>query len=63
METGIALPHEAERDLNRFKRILALIGIGYAALVCLAFYADYKIHQRRARKREEAAKKDGETRE
>ena len=54
METEIALAPEAERDLDGVQRVLVLIGLGYAALVCLAFYADYKIQMRRARKRREA---------
>lgn len=60
METDIALAHEAERDIDGVKRVLALIGIGYVTLACLAVYADYKIQMRRARKRrEQAAKKEG----
>jgi uncharacterized membrane protein YciS (DUF1049 family) len=54
VETDIALAPEAERDLDGVQRVLVLIGLGYAALVCLAFYADHKIQLRRARKRREA---------
>ncbi|MEK7546477.1 MAG: hypothetical protein AAB554_05445 [Patescibacteria group bacterium] len=54
MDIDIVVAEAADRDLDGFKRTLALIGIGYAALVCLAFYADYKIRIRRARKRREA---------
>jgi hypothetical protein len=53
VETTIAVPRE-EGGPDGLQRIVVLIGIGYAALVTLAFYADYKIQQRRARKRREA---------
>ena len=45
---------ESDGGLERLKRTLALIGIGYVGLVCLAFYVDHKIQLRRARKKREA---------
>lgn len=60
METTALSPCEADHDVDGFERVLALIAIGYAALVCLAFYADYKIQKRRARKRREREKRGPE---
>lgn len=63
MKTDIVHAHEAKQDLDGIQRTLVLIGLGYAALVALAFYADYKIQMRRARKKREAReapKRDGD---
>ena len=53
METPDRL-NARDEGAGGFQRTLVLIGLGYGALVALAFYADYKIQQRRASKRREA---------
>ena len=51
METQDRLSLDETADLER---TLVLIGLGYLGLVGLAFYIDFKIQMRRARKRREA---------
>ncbi len=63
MESQLVLSKDAEEVADGFQRTFALIGIGYAALVCLAFYADYKIQMRRARKRRERKEQEKERRD
>lgn len=48
-----AMTMGADVGAEDVQRTLVLIGLGYLGLVGIAFYLDYKIQMRRARKRHE----------
>ena len=53
MEIDIRVPPVAVQDADSIQRVIALVVIGYFALLGTAIYLDHKIHQYRVRKRRE----------